>query len=438
MNNLITPQRIIVCLLALSSATNAWAKDNRAETIAPYLDAQTMAVFHVDVSAIDTQAGYDYAIGLISQIAGPEEVSKAQTELQAIRQEVQTWINGFIAAGGKDIYLVASLADFPSFFMIAPAGEKSDDPALCDLLRKINPAGKSSGSPIYFDTFARYKNVIFAGRQTTLNRLKSQLSTSHPQLKAAFTVAGASTAQLLLIPSVDTLRVFNEMLPLLLQEIGYTTPPPDLTQCQWAAVQAKLPPQTSLHIQLRTNSATAAQNLKTLIKHLYQFIQQQPDVQKEVPEISQIMSLLVPTVKDNELALALTETQINKIALSTLFEAMLTNPRAEAKRVKCMTNLRQIGLAIMMYQADHKGSNSTDFYALKDYLGDDLALLTCPAASDTNAKSTYIYRGNDLNEKAMGREQSKTILAYEPPGNHCNNLNVLFIRNRSNTGFIMH
>jgi len=115
-------------------------------------------------------------------------------------------------------------------------------------------------------------------------------------------------------------------------------------------------------------------------------------------------------------------------------------PREKANQVKCGSNLRQIGQAILMYANDHKGQ----FPATFDLLITDQEMSTevfiCPSTNDVSTKGattqqivagfakpgrcSYIYIGGNLNTTSA---TAARIAAYEPLTNHRGTgMNVLF------------
>jgi hypothetical protein len=127
-------------------------------------------------------------------------------------------------------------------------------------------------------------------------------------------------------------------------------------------------------------------------------------------------------------------------ALSVFSRPSFTRTRGPDNRVKCASNLRQIGQAILLYTNDFKGRYPDNFGDL--LLTQDItsAVFDCPTTNDTPAVGpttqaaivnmatpghcSYIYVGKGL---TMQTVQPTMVVAYEPPANHGNaGMNVLF------------
>jgi prepilin-type processing-associated H-X9-DG protein len=116
----------------------------------------------------------------------------------------------------------------------------------------------------------------------------------------------------------------------------------------------------------------------------------------------------------------------------------LNRARETANRVKCGSNLRQIGQAMLLYANENRGAyppRPEDLLLTQDI---ESIVFVCPSTNDTPAPGSsgpqqatkltagghdsYVYLGKGLRNTAG----FKTVLAYEPMSNHKNGMNVLF------------
>jgi len=128
--------------------------------------------------------------------------------------------------------------------------------------------------------------------------------------------------------------------------------------------------------------------------------------------------------------------------LAGMLLPVLSKAREKARRVNCAGNLKQIGLALLMYSGDNGGFFTVDsvqttvnFEPLntQDVL-DDGKVYACPSASTSltlASNSNYRYRGSGL--KDDNDSATATTLAYDASGNHPDNqwMNALFIDGHS-------
>ena len=120
----------------------------------------------------------------------------------------------------------------------------------------------------------------------------------------------------------------------------------------------------------------------------------------------------------------------------------LSKAREKARRVNCAGNLKQIGLALLMYSGEFNGffpnanppgtpatNKNIAILNTEKYLQDG-KVYGCPSTSDpkaTAADTNYIYIGSGL--KDDNDSPTENSVAYDDSGNHPNNawMNVLFI-----------
>lgn len=115
------------------------------------------------------------------------------------------------------------------------------------------------------------------------------------------------------------------------------------------------------------------------------------------------------------------------------FVTPVGRPRESANRVKCASNLRQIGQAIQLYAQANAGAFPSDIPALLSAGTIGLDVICCPSASDEKATSiaqaaqpthcSYLYVGSNLTVSS----DPECIVALDDPANHnLKGSNVLF------------
>jgi prepilin-type processing-associated H-X9-DG protein len=125
--------------------------------------------------------------------------------------------------------------------------------------------------------------------------------------------------------------------------------------------------------------------------------------------------------------------------IATAPEPMFSRGGERSNRVRCSSNLRQIGMGIELYANDHQGKYPDDIQELIVKADIHPEVLICPssihekatgatiAEAAENARKdlhySYIYLGKGL-VKPVNPE---LVIAYERPGNHdSDGMNVLF------------
>jgi len=117
---------------------------------------------------------------------------------------------------------------------------------------------------------------------------------------------------------------------------------------------------------------------------------------------------------------------------------LLNHPHDHSPRIKCASNMRQIGLGAIMYAASNGGRFPDDLDTLMDSQDLSPVVLMCPdSTGDVPAEPTtrevvstmrksnlisYTYAGKGLTTQASAH----TVLLYERLGSHGDGMNVLF------------
>ncbi len=122
--------------------------------------------------------------------------------------------------------------------------------------------------------------------------------------------------------------------------------------------------------------------------------------------------------------------------LAGMLLPVLSKAREKARRVNCAGNLKQMGLALLMYSGENSGfflltPNGTNYEPLNSgQMLNDGKVYGCPSAlvlRTTAAVTNYQYRGSGL--KDDNASATAVSLGYDASGNHPENqwMNALFI-----------
>ena len=147
-------------------------------------------------------------------------------------------------------------------------------------------AGAVKG-PVHWPTCATIHNAVFAGSNEALERVRQIHPVDRPEIASAWTALGDTGAEVLLIPSPDTRRVVEEMLPNLPKELGGGPITTISRGLSWAAFGLNLDPEPQLKVIIQGKDAAAAKTLNELGKTVLQYIRQLPPLDDGRPRFLQ-------------------------------------------------------------------------------------------------------------------------------------------------------
>ena len=408
---------LFVSTLCLSVSLTAFAADAPArleQILRPCIDDQTFAVIHLDVTKLDLDAFVDRVLSTVSEHAGPHTAKDIQANLKDFRAEAGAELSGLLKAGGRDIFAVFSMYDFPYFFVAVPIPSASDPARLHQHVQKMTEDFDVGDIETHVTD-----RLILVGLKRTVTRLKTVSPARSEALTEGLQACANKTAKVVLFPSSDQRRILSEMLPQVPAEpagIQATTLGQDL---QWMALGLDGPPSISLDLTIQSASADGADRILTLVKGLYAWAGQYNEVRPLIPELDQILKRLTPRRQGKRLLL-----QIDSAAADSLIgdfvAPSLLKARAKAMSYVCKTNLKGIGMALLIHANDHKDAFPPDLETLTRTAEMPAKCLVCPA---TGSKESYFYRGASITTSDI----PGLITVYEKASNHGDGRNVLFL-----------
>lgn len=316
---------LILCmLLPLATSSSVWGGENSspvspakaAKTLAPFVDDDTIVVAHVDVSRIEVNK-------LFAALAS---FFPAEHPLLRMNRAAGQQIETFLKAGGRDLYVVVSVADLPEPgpFVLVPLGRPSDEEALIAL---------SGGAFV-----ERIGEVLFIGGQAARDRLPAATQASRPELLRALEAVASSVAQVVFIPSAAARRVVEELMPTLPAEAGGGTTAVLTRGILWAALGVDSSPEAALRLVVQSQSGDAARALQLFTA---------ARVRDHWPQNDKLVKTWWPEVKQDRLLIALGSDKIAQMggALRPLVDLSTHSVR----RSKSTNQLKRVGIAMHTY-----------------------------------------------------------------------------------------
>jgi hypothetical protein len=307
-----------------------------AQMLAPIVDEQTLLVVHVSLANLEPAQALDQLAMLIKL---------SQRDQRAMASEGERWIRlarDLRQTGARDLFLVLSINDLPKteFLMAVPIAAGVDQAAVEKLLTvephygEVGISGRQVGELLVF------------ARPLAQRNLQALRPVSRPEFAAAFTAVEKSTLQVLLLPSADTRRVIEEILPTLPAEIGGGASRVLARGITWAALAVDLPPKKlDARLVIQAASADAATELKSELAQILQSLAKLPAMQQMLPQFNELAREFQPTVAGDQLILE----QASMTALAKLLTPPVEAGRIQAARARSMNNLKQIMLGMFNY-----------------------------------------------------------------------------------------
>ena len=315
-----------------TAADKKFDAEARAKAVAPYLDDQTVAVLHVDLSLVDADAVVTKATALANMEA--EAVA-------AYRKNLTASLKSLADAGAHDVYIVFSLADVPQRppFLVIPVSKdfKEED-------------FRTAGEPLWHFSRGgeRIGDVFVASDEpATLKRVRALKPEARPEFAKAFAAADGDLAQLAIAPPKDAAKILESVMPTLPAEVGGGSSKALTRGFGWAAVG--LSPSLDANLTIQAADADSAKALLDLLKKTYAAVGKSKEVHEAFPNYDKLTDLLTPKIVEDRLVLSL-EAKPLAIAL----QPEVSKAVDFSARTRSINNMKQLVLAAHNYMDAYK------------------------------------------------------------------------------------
>ena len=354
-------------MIAAEQSQNGQSAADRAATIAPFIDDQTLAMAHIDFTQI--QVG-----PLLDKVA--EFVPEVKQHLAAAKTAGGAMLAAVNLAGGRDIYYVVTIGGTlngkDTLFAVVPLNEKSNIDTLSALLKQSNQD--------IFTTFEKMGNCLVAGSPSTVQRLKTLKPDRRPEIETAFRAARGNVVQLLILPPKHFRRVIEEMMPTLPDQIGGGSSKTLTDGLLWAAVSVDAPPRMALRCAFQSRDEESAQALLDKWKEIYPRLFDDEvkgtkgllgKASRVKHHVDKLFELLTPKIDGNRLVLLLDEDNGGIDKLVDIAKPAIEDVRSFEEHAREMNKFKQLALAMHIHLED-KGA----FPAVANYDADGRPLLS--------------------------------------------------------------
>ena len=398
----------IVILAVFGVLAPAAPGQDLGRLLAPCVGDQTLAVVRIDLASVDVDAVFDWVIQTAPRRMDARQVREVTGRWRAAWKQRTA---RFTAAGGQTLYVAWGL-DGP--LLAVPVTNRLKEPAMKDWLKETWRAlysGRATG--------LRKEGLLVVGTQEMIGRWQSQ---ARAELAQATASAGGARVEVFLIPSVDSRRVLEAMLPVVIDQ-GVEAKGHPLTEgLQWATIRLELPPAASFGLHVESADAASASALGGFLSASLGLVGRIPALKQACPNLERAVGVLTPEAKGRGLELALDTRQCSRLGNDFVTPGLFELRESIVNKL-CSTVLSGMGKAMLIYANDHEDKWPPKLETLVEKAEYSRSGLICPAMRHRPGYESYVYRGVDTEGVWVDAE---LIIVHDRAGNHRGGRHVLF------------
>lgn len=333
-------------MTALIAAQPAARADS---AVAPFVDSQTNAVIHVDLSTVDMDQVDAWQQKALAAVPDATQRAKQQADAQKSIASAKDWVTKFKTAGGKDIYIVISLA---GLMQGAPGGMiiplNGADPAGIEKL--INPRGNPPPADPNNPNAAQQARMapqtavvgdaVIYSTGSGIEKFKTPSTEARQDLTDALAAGGESTVQIVLNPaSLKNNPLFAAIVGSRMGGGGApgAAPQPPFSDPQWDAVtwmsvSLTAPPKSAGNCTIQCKDSDSATALSDLITKKMQDAKDDPSKRGnfDADDFAKLIAAAKPAVSGTQVVIALDQDTIDNVVGPMLTKSMVVQRAAPA------------------------------------------------------------------------------------------------------------
>jgi len=335
----------LVTLIALTGERQIACGDS---VVTPFVDSQTNAVIHVDFSTLDMDQVDAWQQKALAGIADPALRAKQQESAQKSIESAKQWISKFKTAGGKDIYIVISLA---GLIQGAPGGMiiplNGADPA--GLAKVLNPRGNpppadpndpnaAQQARMQPQTAVVVDAIVFS-TGSGLEKMKTPSTEARQDLTDGLAAGGDATFRLVLTPA--TLKNNPLFAAIVNSHMGGQnagapqTPPfgePQWDAVTWMSVTLTAPPKESGNCTIQCKDSDSATALSDRITKKMDDAKTDPTKRGNIDagDFDKLLAAVKPAVSGTQVVISLDQDAIDNVVGPIVIKSMQQTARPAA------------------------------------------------------------------------------------------------------------
>jgi len=288
-----------VAMEPAETESKAAGSNASAKIVAPFVDAQTLVVAHLDLNAFEPMKTIDWLTGIL----GLSPRSRDNIQSQAVPITVIT--QGQPKGQTVSVFIVVSLADVGRlpFFLVLPVDDHTPSiPIATEVRRELEKAWNRKVAS------ERVGDALIVGSQETIDRLKKGKPVARPEIAAAYNAVGAGGLQIAFVPSADVRRLAEALLPEAPKYLGGGATKIFTQGAVWSAISIDLPPnKIAARLVIQSADAAAASALEKELGTTIDAVALHPNVKTATPEFAEIAKRLTPKAVEDQLKIELSE-----------------------------------------------------------------------------------------------------------------------------------